>query len=247
MNHKTIFHTISQIDGDLVTGAQQAAVCVRQGRRRKALTIAVAVAMLLGLSAAAASVLLGGRGGHSLNIPSYYTVPDTQTLRRDIGIAPHLAETFSNGYQFDSGYIICGEDYGTDGSIMQQYNALNCSYQKGAERVDLYVDAAAAGIARNNAQTAGVYLGSALYYDSYTNKLVPPDYTMTAQDKADEASGKYVFSYGSAEVAYTQVQSLAWEYGGLNWELVAIDNSIPKEELVQMAKEIIDRQGEDVS
>ena len=70
---------------------------------------------------------------------------------------------------------------------------------------------------------------------------------MTAQDKADEASGKYGFSYGSAEVAYTQVQSLAWEYGGLNWELVAIDNSIPKEELVQMAKEIIDRQGEDVS
>ncbi len=65
---------------------------------------------------------------------------------------------------------------------------------------------------------------------------------MTEQDKADEKSGRLVFSYGNPEVALTHVQLLAWEYNGVNYELNAADSELSFEDFTAMAKEIIDTQ-----
>ena len=47
--------------------------------------------------------------------------------------------------------------------------------------------------------------GTTVYTMEDTYKFVPPDYEMTEQDKEDEASGKYIFSYGTDEVKYQNV------------------------------------------
>ena len=57
--------------------------------------------------------------------------------------------------------------------------------------------------------------GVDVYYHSYTNKLVPPDYKMTDEDKKAEENGELVFSYGSSEVEIKEVQSVSWKKDGM--------------------------------
>ena len=244
MNRKGIFQTVGMINDDLIAQAGNPAGKIKRLKIWKIAAVSAAAVMLLGATVLAAGILLGGRGGHSLNIPSYYSVPDPQVLHRDIGIAPKVAAEFSNGYRFDSGYIAQNEDYNTDGSVYEAYLGLQCCYKKGNDSINLYIDAAAAGIQLSDAEKAGVYRGSQLMYHAYANKLVPPDYQMTEQDKKDEESGKYVFTYGSAQIEVQEVQGLAWEYHGLNFELIAVGTETSMDELAQMARELIDLQEE---
>lgn len=244
MNRKDIFHTIGMINDDLIVQAGNATGRVRHAGLSKVAAIAVAAMMLLGATAFAAVILLSGRGGHSYNIPTYYTVPSQQILTEDVGFGIKIMDRFTNGYCFKAGYIAENEDYGMDGSVVEQYKSLICTYTKDGEELSLHVDQALAGIQLQDAEKAGSYKGSDLLYYSYTNKLVPPDYKMTEQDKKDRQSGKFVFSWGSPEVKINEVQGLAWEQEGTNYELNGINTSITKEQLIQMAKEMIDLQGE---
>lgn len=220
--------------------AGNAAQKVRWIKLRKTIAIVVAATMILGITAYAATVILNGRSSHSYNIPSYYSVPDAQTLQSDIGFAPKIVTGFSNGYRYKSGHIVNSEDYAEDGSVFERYKGLSCVYTNGTDNVHFYADMAAAGIQLQPPETADVYKGCDLLYYSYTNKLVPPNYEMTPRDKEDEQSGRLVFSWGSSEVKLSEVQSLAWEYNGINYVLNVSDSPVSKEELLQMAREIID-------
>ena len=239
---KDVFHAISLIDGDLIKEAENAARKVRRSKFSKMVAVAVVAVMLLGFTAFATTIILSGRGGHSYNIPSYYAVPDAQTLQSDIGFAPNVVEKFSNGYSFKSGHIVDNEDYAQDGSVFERYKGLACVYAKENQEVHFHADMAIAGVQIKNTDKKEIYKGSELLYCAYTNKLVPPDYKMTEQDKKDEKSGKFVFSWGSPEVKISEVQLLAWEYNGVNYELNVIDSSMTSEDLIEMAKEIINTQ-----
>lgn len=245
MSKKELFETISMIDDDLISEAGDASKKIKRIRISKIAVIAAALVIVLGITSFAATILLGGRSGHSYNIPSYYSVPDETALLKDIGIAPKIIPAFSSGFTFDSGYIVDNEDYDTEGNVFETYKGLQCKYKKGEYTIELYIDGAIAGIQLKDVEPTAAYKGSSLLYYSYANKLVPPNYKMTEQDKKDKASGKYVFSYGSPDVKITDVQGLAWEYAGLNYELLAVDIPMTKEELAQMAREMIDLQGEE--
>ena len=78
-----------------------------------------------------------------------------------------------------------------------------------------------------------------LYYSHYTNKFVPEDYQMTAQDKQDEASGKVVFSYGSSKVEKSEVQSVTWKKDGVQYQLLQMDGMLSSDELAAMAEEVL--------
>ena len=74
MNQKDIFETVSLIDDDLITEAADPAMKIRRIKLRRIAILAAAVVMLLSVTVIAANIILGGRGGHSSNIPSYYSV-----------------------------------------------------------------------------------------------------------------------------------------------------------------------------
>lgn len=245
MSQRDLFYIISSIDDDLIAEAAHSKRRTRRFRVGRIAAIAAAAALVLCMSAYAATILLSGRSGHSSNIPTYISVPNAQTLRQDIGFVPNIAEKFSNGYGFKSGHISDNEDYGPGGSIYEHYKSLSCVYARDGLEIYLHADQARAGLQLKGAETADTYKGSSLFYYSYTNKIVPPDYQMTEQDKMDEASGRLVFTYGGIETEINRVQGVAWQYAGVNYELIAIDNPLPKEDLTQMAKEIIDIQGEE--
>lgn len=244
MNKKFLFQAVGGIDNDLIIEAGNAARKVRRIRISKITAFAAALVLLLSLTAWASSVILGSRSIHSSNIPDYYNAPSPKTLQNDIGIAPKIIESFSNGYSFESGVISENEDYDADGSVFESYKGFSCKYKNGGSSIFMHVDAAALGNQMDDNETAAKYKGAEIKYHAYTNKLVPGNYELTEQDRADERSGKYVFSYGSSEVEIIEVQILGWEYNELNYTLCAMDSLITKDGLVQMAKEMIDFQTE---
>lgn len=242
MNKNDLFRIIGDISDDLIVEAGSSAKKVRRIRASKIAAIAAAIVALLGITVFASSVLVKSRSGHTSIIPDYYSIPSRQTLQKDIGIQLNVVDTFSNGYSFKSGNITHNEDYDEDGNVFEKYDGLVCRYERGGNSVHLYVDSSIAGNQMDDIETAETYKGCELKYYSYTNKLVPGNYELTEQDKKDRDSGKYVFSFGSSEVEIIEVQGLGAEYGGLSYSFVSTDNGITKDELIQMAKEVIDNQ-----
>ncbi len=240
MNEKELLRAVGGISDDLILEASGAAKKVRRVRLT-ALVLAAALVVLTSLTALAAGVVLSRRSSHVYHKPHYTSLPSAETLMRDIGIAPQLPERFSNGYAFSQGNIAQNEDYVEDGILFESYQSFDCHYEKDAENIHLFVDAAAAGSQMESDKTAAVYRGSEIKYTDYLNKLVPPDYQLTEQE---QEGCDYVISYGSAEVKLCRVQLMGWEYGGLNYILCTIDSSLDEQALVQMAKEIIDLQGD---
>ena len=242
MNRNDIFETISLIDDELIAEASDSVKQVRRIKIRKIIVLAAAVVMLLSATVLAANIILGSRGGHSSNIPSYYSVPSRETLLHDTGIAPAVPESFSSGYVFDSGYITYNEDFGTEGATIEEYKGLQFSYTKNGDEISFFIDAAAAGIQADGMDVTEDYKGSELFYYSYTNKLVPPDNRPTKEDRQAEQNGDIVISYGSTSVEYSRVQGVKWEYAGLNYELAAVNADISETELLRIVHEMIDAQ-----
>ncbi len=239
MNEKELLRAVGSISDDLILEASGAVKKVRRVRLT-ALVLAAALVVLTSLTALAGGVVLH-RSGHIYGRPHYTSLPSPETLMRDVGIAPQLPQQFSNGFAFSEANIAQDEDYDEDGVLWESYRSLSCDYKKGVESIALLVDAAAAGNQMDEDKTAAVYRGCELKYAGFLNKFVPPDYQLTEQEKE---GCDYVISYGSAEIKLCRVQLLGWEYGGLNYILCAIDSSLDEQALVQMAKEIIDLQGD---
>ena len=242
MNQKDIFETVSLIDDDLIAEAAGPAMKIRRIKLRRIAVLAAAVVMLLSVTVIAANIILGGRGGHSSNIPSYYSIPSKDTILKDTGIAPSIPESFSSGFVFDSGYIMYNEDFDTEGDSVQEYKGLQFDYKKNEEKITLFIDAAMAGVQVKDPDVTKSYKSSELLYYSYINKLVPPDYKPTAEDQQAERDGSVILSYGSDKIELNNVQGVAWEYQGLNYELLAMDIDISEDTLFEMAKEMIDAQ-----
>lgn len=240
MNEKELLRAVGGISDDLILEASGAAKKVRRVRLT-ALVLAAALVVLTSITVLAAGVVLSRRSSHVYHKPHYTSLPSAETLMRDIGIAPRLPEQFSNGYTFLQGNIAQNKDYVEEDVLFESYQSFDCHYEKDGEHISLFVDAAAAGNQMDDDKTAAVYRGSEIKYTDYLNKLVPPDYQLTEQEKE---GCDYVISYGSAEVMLCRVQLLGWEYEGLNYELCAVDSSLDEQALVQMAKEIIDLQGD---
>ena len=241
MNKKDLFIAIGNISDELIEEAENT-----QARRfnfPKTGLIAIAAALVLCVTAFAATMAVTFRSsGHTSSIPDYYSLPSTETLMKDIGISPSLVEKFSSGYAFKSGHIGHNEHYDEFDNVIENFSSLSCWYELGDERISLHIDGAVTSYSVDEAETACVYKEAPIRYLSYMNKLVPGNYELTEQDKADRDAGKYVFSFGSSEIKIIEVQSISWKYNGLNYSFVTMDNSITMDELIQMAKELIDAQ-----
>ena len=242
VNRNDLFCVIGDISDDLVLEASNPAVKIRRIRTAKAVAFIAAIIMLLGISVFAAAVISGGISGHSSNIPTYYSVPARQKLERDIGIQFNVIDAFSNGYHFKSGHIVHNELHDMDGNVTEKFKGLECKYQSDSNMISFYAEAPNAYSETDILETSETYKDADLKYVSYLNKIVPGNYELSEQDKKDKESGKYVFSFGSQDIELLEVQEIQWEYNGIAYSLCAIDVSITKDELIQMAKEAIDYQ-----
>jgi len=206
--------------------------------KKKAILIVAAVAMILGITAFAASGIISTWYMSSSSKPDYKTLPTIEQAVKDVGYAPILIEGFDNGYSFDGGYIINNNLSDDNNKSVEKFKSFSFQYKKGSDTVMLYQ-----GKYNSEMPESGDLVSSEngvdIYFTGYTNKIVPPDYKFTEEDKKAEENGELVFSYGSDKVIISEVNSVSWSAGDMHFNLIQIDGKLSTDVLVQMANYIV--------
>ncbi len=198
--------------------------------------IAIAAAFLLGTTAFAIS----DGGWFSFREKEYSTLPTEQQFVEDVGYAPVLIECFENGYSYMSGSVMDNREIEGEELSEEGFKSAAFVYEKDGDI--LYFNQERAHSPVNNFGSLFKTVdGIELWYYSYTNKLVPEDYEPTEADRAAEASGELIISYGPEEISVIEVCSLSWVNDGINYSLMQMDGKLSPEELCRMAEEIITR------
>lgn len=207
---------------------------------KRSMIFVTAIVMALGLTAFA-SGKIGSIVSSSSSIPDYKKMPTQEEVTKEFGFSPKLVEAFENGYAFSGGSIVKGNMVDNDGNSMGKFKSLDIEYEKSGDAISLSMEQVVDSEWYTQVGTPTDYNGVSLYYGSYENKSVPGDYELTEQDKQDEASGKYVFSYGSDEIELVKVQSVTWQQDGIGYCLLGMDTNLNQAELTKMAQEIVDK------
>lgn len=216
---------------------------------KKGLIIAAAAVLVIGSAAVATQGTTRVISGSSWAVPTYKEIPSAEKLEKDIGITPKMLSQFSNGYTFDSATKVDNaiEDLvdGTERVVVvkngkeQKFKSLSIRYKSGDDKITLDAEPAGFDIEKKSSETDN-YNGISIRYNAFTNKFVPGNYQQTEQDIKDEADGKYVFSYGTDDIEIHEVQGVTWVQDGIKYHINAMDSPLNQQELIDMAKEIID-------
>ncbi len=206
---------------------------------RKRTMVALVAAMVVGTTVFAAGKIVSINSQGS-NIPNYTTMPTEEKVKKDLGFNPKLVKEFDNGYSFKGGYIANDNREDDQGNSVLKTKSLGFAYKKDNDEVTLYMDDGRLGGELEKEKIIDNYNGIDLYYNSSYHKFVPADYKKTEQDKKDEASGKYVFGYGSDKVRISHSQYLSWMQDGIHYSFLAMDSEISQDELVKMVHQVID-------
>lgn len=210
----------------------------KRGSIRKKTIITLVATMVIGTTVFAAGKIYSISSSSS-NIPTYTTIPTVEQVKNDFKFNPKLVDKFDNGYTFADGYTVNNEGADEKGNSVEKTKSLDFTYTKGNDKLYLSMENGMLGESSNKENVVDTCNDIDLYYTSYANKLVPADYKLTEQDKQDELSGKYVFSYGSDKVKISQVQNLDWMQDEIHYSFLAMDSNLSKDELVKMAHQVI--------
>ena len=206
--------------------------------KKKISLIAIAAALVLGITAFATSGMVTTWFSSSSSNAEYKSLPSAEQVKSDIGYEPVLIDTFENGYTFKDGSVRNNILVDETGNSVEKFKSVSFKYEKNGDRVIFSQDKF-----NSEQDTEGEIIstvsGTDIYYFSYTNKIVPPDYKMTDEDKKAEENGELVFSYGSSKVEISEVQSVTWRNNGIKYNLMQIDGKLSGDELAGMAEEII--------
>lgn len=206
--------------------------------KKKIALIAVAATLVMGITVFAASGIISQWFSSSSSIPDYKTLPTVEQVVKDIGYEAVTIDEFANGYKFDNGSVVDNVLTDDNGKAVEKFKSVTFRYLKDNDEVLFSQDKVNSQVETNGEVVANVD-GVDVYYHSYTNKLVPPDYKMTDEDKKAEETGELVFSYGSSKVEIKEIQSVSWKKDDMSYQLLQIDGKLSADELVEMAKEVI--------
>lgn len=210
-------------------------------RSKKKISVIAAVAVLaLGTTVFAASGIISKWYSSSSSDPEYKSLPTAQQVKKDIGYDAVLISEFENGYAFKDGSIVNNDLADEDGNSVEKFKSVSFDYEKNGDTVIFSQDKFNSKIDMDGNVIKTVD-GTDIYYYSYTNKIVPADYKMTDEDKKAEADGELIFSSGSSDIRISEVQSVTWVKGNIQYQLMQMDGALSRDELTDMAEEVISK------
>lgn len=202
------------------------------------IVVAVAVVAAFGVTAIAA-MKAAGLESHTDLRDAVYSVSEIQELSDDEDFGVKYIDEFSNGYKFEVGYPSVGKATDADGNTIKEYTSFAVEYKNGDSDIVFFTEPNADVVDMpTDCETVDVD-GTTVYTMEDTYKFIPPDYEMTEQDKEDEASGKYIFSYGTDEVEIQNVKQVMWKEGSVICTIIEQTGTLDMDELVSMAEEVM--------
>lgn len=211
----------------------------------KKVAIGVAAACL-----AVGMVTIAGKGlvsisGHGSSNPDYTKFEDMGKAESAIGYSIDAVENFGNGFQFKGVRIIEQTMDNEAGEKLGERKGVSLDYAKGKDELSVYVSKLFPGESEASVNSGDwdkiLKVGDiTVGYSKDTYKAVPPDYELTEEDKANMEKGHFQLAYGTDQVEISQSYNVGWIKDGIRYSITGFDLSQSGDELLNMAKEIIE-------
>ena len=239
----TLFDRVSSEINDKKRGNIEMNKVIKSGRMKPALILALV--LILSSTAAFAASQISSLQSHSTK--TFDGFPTARQVEKAAGFSPDYVEAFSNGFQFKSAAVSDTEGLDSDGNTAIMYKGISFYYdnedtQKGQimslnthlDRPELYEN--------GNANDEIIPDGDIdLTYSKVTTMLAPEDYVPTEEEQRQMDQGTlWISCDGSDEIRTSEVQYVNWVKDGIAYNLMDQGYGIEKDELISMAKEIID-------
>lgn len=251
---RNILHRMSDDlpdDKELLSKIQFAVECGKEKEdtmNKRCVFRRIAIAASLALLVMAGGVYAGGNItqwiSRSDNTKSHKGIMPKEQMRRELGKIPKYVEIFSNGFMIEESMV--GEVSALDESnvVVGSARELYLSYRRGEGVLSLNILAdpdaiGAQGRGEEAYDESMSYKDIELGYSRFAFKFVPPDYQASEEEEKLAEEGRLNLAYGSSEIRTGFDSFLSWEEEGICYQLLT-EEDISKEELFDMAKEIID-------
>lgn len=204
----------------------------------KKFAIGVAAACLL----LSGGVFAGRTAGYiSAGTMGTYSYEELDKAEKKLGFSADVTENFDNGYSFVEMRVDKTGAMDENQKKIYTFPELVVDYARdGVKDISLYVDKRPEKGEQDKAPDMTDHCGDiVLRYDVYTYKFVPVGYELTEEDKANLERDDYEISEGADSIEYEQANHVTWEKNGVYYDLLGMGTNLSGEEMLGMAKEII--------
>lgn len=167
-------------------------------------------------------------------------IPAESEFTKKVGFVPKCPENLG---QYKYLYSVPVDSLADDeqGNSVKKYKEINISYDVPKGNLFMSVSPYITNDQSPNSEEID-YNNKTIYYGSYEYKAVPPDYKPTEEENKKVEEGSLQIGYGSDKVEEEKTQFLMWQEGDLQYLIMDMGTEIPKDEFVNMAKQVIDMQ-----
>ena len=211
--------------------------------KKKMVTLGLCCMALLSVTVVAGTI---GKGWIGSTDHRYQNFPTAETIKKDVGFVPKYVESLPGGFEFTFGGKGESKLVGDDDKAIIKTKGIALVYaQPGSKKMltldieqipEKYIEH------EDSVQLDTTYKGHTFYFYEQTYKFVPEDYKLTEEDKLAYEAGQLEISYGASDVTVEQVQSISWNEGDIQYSILGNDFDFTPEEMVEMAKAVIDAQ-----
>lgn len=208
---------------------------------KKTAVVAAAICILGSISAMAL--------GRATSIVSYSSREEMVTdfsqaasMQKGYNSQVKVVENFSNGYKFAEAMPTYEEEKDEKGNTLLKQTQMSFRYVKeGRDSVSFSGGpSTAANTGSPDDQVLKLENGVELRYSTLHSKFVPVDYQATEEELALAKAGKLNLGYGNDKVEEMDSSSVSWKEGDISYTLFTFDSSMTADEMLQMAKEIVE-------
>lgn len=207
----------------------------------KKFVIGVAAACLLISAGVAAGMTMGYKSSISPNY-KYDSYADLEKAEEKFGSKVDSIENFGNGYGFKNITVDKTDAFDENGNTLYSFPEMRIHYERaGSPNLSLVIDNPPEYEESAKAPDHTLMCGDVeIRNDVYTYKFVPEDYELTEEDEINLQRDDYYISCGNDKVEIRKAMHAIWEKDGLHYNLFGFDLDMSGEELLEMAKEILE-------
>ena len=216
----------------------------------KKMCAGIAVACLLAGMACIAGSSRKYMSGSSSADPDYTSFQDMEKAESAAGYEVKAVERFGNGFLFHSITMMDGALHNDRGEKEETQKEIRIDYRKEQEGISLFTrrlyEYERIQLENGEKISDAVYDQTLAVGDvevgfcRIMNKFVPPDYELTKEDEENMENPNFNLAYGASEVTLNTGYSVSWIQDGISYHLYGVDLSLDGDEMLEMAREIIE-------
>ena len=225
--------------GSIKNSVEKENIYMRKGFTAKKMIALCAAICAIGAVTVIGSGKVVSMTAHSSRLDDIKHFPTQAELGKIIDYSPKYVEKLGK-YDFDFANPGESEEKDANGNVLYKYRDMSFWYKTDEGILSLNTKPVTQDIDDDKSGEPIEYNGKTLYYSSIKYKFVPPGYELTQEDKELMDKKELEVSYGSQEIELKDNASIVWDDGDVSYCLLDMDAHVPKDELIAMAKQVID-------